>query len=54
MSYEKTLATNRQAGFNYHILDRIETGVVLHGTEVRDGKIRSIDRLEFMRKRPHI
>jgi SsrA-binding protein len=35
MSYEKTLATNRQAGFNYIILDRIEAGVVLHGTEVK-------------------
>jgi SsrA-binding protein len=35
MSYEKTLATNRQAGFHYHILDRIEAGVVLHGTEVK-------------------
>jgi S1-C subfamily serine protease len=27
---------------------------VLHGTEVRDVKIRSIDRLEFLRKRPNI
>lgn len=27
---------------------------VLHGTEVRDVKIRSIDRLEFLRKRPTI
>lgn len=35
MGYEKTLATNRQAGFNYIILDRIEAGVVLHGTEVK-------------------
>ena len=35
MSYEKTLATNRQASFNYIFLDRIEAGVVLHGTEVK-------------------
>ena len=35
MTYEKTLATNRQAFFNYFILDRIETGVILLGTEVK-------------------
>ncbi|MGH9867158.1 MAG: SsrA-binding protein SmpB [Candidatus Polarisedimenticolia bacterium] len=35
MGYEKTLATNRQASFNYIFLDRIEAGVVLHGTEVK-------------------
>lgn len=35
MAYEKTLATNRQAGFNYFILDRIEAGIVLTGTEVK-------------------
>jgi hypothetical protein len=27
---------------------------VLHGTEVRDVRIRSIDRLEFIRKKPTI
>jgi len=32
---EKTLATNRQAPFNYHILERYETGLVLSGTEVK-------------------
>ncbi len=35
MSYEKVLATNRQARFNYFILDRIEAGIVLLGTEVK-------------------
>jgi len=35
MTYEKTLATNRQAFFNYFILDRIEAGVALVGTEVK-------------------
>ena len=35
MSYEKVLATNRQALFNYFILDRFETGIVLLGTEVK-------------------
>ena len=35
MTYEKVLATNRQASFNYFVLDRIEAGVVLLGTEVK-------------------
>jgi len=35
MTYEKTLATNRQARFNYFIDDRIEAGIVLLGTEVK-------------------
>jgi SsrA-binding protein len=35
MSYEKVLATNRQASFDYFILDKIETGIVLVGTEVK-------------------
>lgn len=35
MTYEKVLATNRQALFNYFILDRLETGIVLLGTEVK-------------------
>ena len=35
MTYEKTLATNRQAHFNYFIHDRFEAGVVLLGTEVK-------------------
>ncbi|HET6373405.1 MAG TPA: SsrA-binding protein, partial [Candidatus Polarisedimenticolia bacterium] len=35
MTYEKVLATNRQAHFNYFIHDRIEAGIVLLGTEVK-------------------
>ncbi|HET9481076.1 MAG TPA: SsrA-binding protein SmpB [Candidatus Polarisedimenticolia bacterium] len=35
MTYEKILAHNRQATFNYFILDRLEAGVVLQGTEVK-------------------
>ncbi|HLI58954.1 MAG TPA: SsrA-binding protein SmpB [Solirubrobacteraceae bacterium] len=34
------VATNRQAGFRYHLLERFECGIVLEGTEVkslRDG-----------------
>jgi len=40
-SGEKIAAQNRAASFNYHILERMEAGLVLHGTEVkalREGK----------------
>lgn len=32
---EKLLATNRKALFNYEIVERVEAGVVLRGTEVK-------------------
>src|SRR5919201_354699 len=35
------VATNRQARFRYHLLEKWEAGIVLHGSEVkslRDGK----------------
>lgn len=32
---ERTLASNRQATFHYHILERHEAGIVLSGTEVK-------------------
>ena len=32
---QKTLATNRKAFFNYEILDRVEAGISLVGTEVK-------------------
>jgi SsrA-binding protein len=32
---ERTLASNRQATFHYHILERYEAGLVLSGTEVK-------------------
>jgi len=35
MSEEKVVATNRQARFNYHILDSMEAGIELKGTEVK-------------------
>ena len=35
MTYEKNLAMNRQATFNYFILEKLEAGVVLEGTEVK-------------------
>lgn len=39
---EKVIATNRKARYDYHIIDTIEAGLVLMGTEVkslRDGKV---------------
>ena len=38
---EKIVAQNRAASYNYHILEKHEAGLVLHGTEVkalREGK----------------
>ncbi len=38
----KILSDNRSAGYNYHLLERFEAGLVLTGTEVKsakDGKI---------------
>lgn len=43
---EKTITTNRRARHDYHILDRIEAGISLTGTEVksiRDGKASLLD-----------
>ena len=40
-SGEQIVAQNRAASYNYHILERHEAGLVLHGTEVkalREGK----------------
>jgi SsrA-binding protein len=40
-SEETIVAQNRAASYNYHILDKFEAGLVLHGTEVkalREGK----------------
>lgn len=38
---EKLITNNRKARHDYHILDKVEAGIVLHGTEVkslRDGR----------------
>jgi SsrA-binding protein len=40
-SGEQIVAQNRAASYNYHILEKHEAGLVLHGTEVkalREGK----------------
>jgi SsrA-binding protein len=34
----KILSDNRQAGYNYHLFDRYEAGLVLSGTEVKAAK----------------
>ncbi len=42
----KRIVLNRKALFNYQVIDHIETGIVLTGTEVkslRDGKIQLVD-----------
>jgi len=42
----KVLSDNRQAGHNYHLLERLEAGLALTGTEVkaaRDGKVQLKD-----------
>ena len=42
----KILADNRQAGHNYHLMDRFEAGLVLTGTEAksaREGKMQLKD-----------
>ena len=42
----KILSENRQASHNYFLMDRIEAGMVLTGTEVKaakDGKIQLVD-----------
>ena len=39
---EKTVTVNRKAGFDYHILRRLEAGLSLTGTEIksiRDGRV---------------
>lgn len=36
--FEKDLARNRKARYNYHILDRFEAGIVLTGTEVKSAR----------------
>jgi SsrA-binding protein len=38
---DTVVAQNRSASYNYHLLDKVEAGLVLHGTEVkalREGK----------------
>lgn len=35
---ERVLSVNRQAGYNYHLQDRFEAGIVLTGTEVKSAR----------------
>jgi len=48
------VATNRQAGFRYHLLERFEAGIVLQGSEVkslRDGAVQLKDAYAEVRDR---
>jgi SsrA-binding protein len=52
-SGEQIVAQNRAASYNYHLLDRFEAGLVLHGTEVkalREGKANIRDAYVDFRK----
>ena len=42
-SGEKDAAVNRAAGHNYFLLDKLETGVVLRGTEVKSVRSGQVD-----------
>lgn len=42
----KLVSKNRKAYFNYHVVEEVEAGIVLSGTEVkslRDGKLQLVD-----------
>jgi SsrA-binding protein len=48
------VATNRQAGFRYHLLEKFEAGIVLQGSEVkslRDGAVQLKDAYAEVRDR---
>ncbi|GIX06524.1 MAG: SsrA-binding protein [Candidatus Poribacteria bacterium] len=50
---EHTVAVNRKAGHEYHLLDRYEAGIELKGTEVksiRQGKVNLSDAFVVIRK----
>jgi SsrA-binding protein len=57
-SAEKIVAQNRAASYNYHILEKMEAGLVLHGTEVkalREGKANIRDAfVDFKRSGPYL
>ncbi len=57
-SGEKIVAQNRAASYNYHLLERMEAGLVLHGTEVkalREGKANIRDAfVDFKRSGPYL
>ena len=45
-SFEKAVATNRKAYHDYFIEDKLEAGIMLHGTEVkslREGRVNLMD-----------
>ena len=40
---EKTICLNRQASHEYFILERIETGIVLEGSEVKSLRLGNVN-----------
>lgn len=40
---EKVLATNRAASHEFHLLERLEAGIVLTGTEVKSARLGSVN-----------
>ena len=40
---EKVLATNRAASHDFHLLQRLEAGIVLTGTEVKSARLGSVN-----------
>jgi len=49
----KTITINKKAGFEYHLTDKYEAGIVLKGSEVksiREGKVNDKDILAAFNK----
>ncbi len=42
----KILGDNRRAGYNYHLLERFEAGIVLSGTEVKSARAGQVQLLD--------
>ena len=51
-SNDKMVANNKKAYHDYFILDKIETGIALHGTEVKSLRMGKCSIKEFFNKDP--
>ncbi|MDE6886783.1 MAG: SsrA-binding protein SmpB [Helicobacteraceae bacterium] len=43
MGINKIVATNKKAHFDYHIIDTLEAGIVLNGSEVKSARLNKIN-----------
>ena len=43
MSRNRNLAVNRQAYFNYEVLEKYEAGIILTGTEIKSIRLGRVD-----------